>query len=441
MSSLGPKRAMAAVALLLFTGCRQAPGDILLVTIDTLRADHLSLYGYRRNTSPNLERLFAEGAVFERAYAASAYTSASTASLLSGRLPQDHGVRLFDQLFPRDVALVTELLPPAYQKVAIVSTRILSDAATGLAKRFDHFDDDLGDQQERIAAPTTDAVLAWLAQERDPARPVFLWVHYKDPHAPYVPPDGHRGRYRHAKPSGLGLDRIPVYARLEGVEDPLDYVDRYDEEIAYTDAEVGRLIDGYARLAPLGDALVLITADHGESLVERPFWFVHANHVFEEQIRVPLLLRGPGVKKGRATQPVSGIDVVPTLLGFAGAETPDGLAGVDLRVPARDADRVVFAESIHYLNGRQWRAAIQGDSKWMVALRAKGDRVRRKRSYDLVADPRERKPLPWRDASPGRRLLELVHADPDPAGLPAEVERGTLVEENQQLLKGLGYVQ
>ena len=137
---------------------------------------------------------------------------------------------------------------------------------------------------------------------------------------------------------------------------------------------------------------------------------------------------------------VSGIDVLPTLLGFAGAETPAGLPGVDLRAPAQEGDRVVFVESIHYLNGRQWRAAIQGESKWMVLLRGEGDLVRRKRSYDLAVDPKERKPLPWRDAAPGQRLLELVHADPDSAGLPAESERGTLIEENPLLLKALGYL-
>lgn len=433
---------LAALATLaLGAGCApRRPGDILFITIDTLRADHLSIYGYSRSTSPNLERLFADGAVFDRAYSTSSYTSASTASLLSGRLPQEHRVRLFDQLFPANVALVSELLPESYQTAAVVSTRILSDAATGLAHRFDYFDDHIvGD--ERTAKPTTDAALRYLDEKRDASRPMFLWVHYKDPHAPYTPPASYQGRYHHAAPSGLPLDRIPAYARLPGASDPLDYVDRYDEEIAYTDAEVGRLIDGYAQRAPIDDAFVVVTADHGESLLERGFWFVHANHVFEEQVRVPLLMRGPGVTPGRRAELVSGVDVLPTLLGFAGARPPAGSRGVDLRAVTPPEDRVVFAESIYYLNGRQWRSAIQGDRKWMVMLRPEGERVRKKRSYDLATDPAERRPQPWRDAPAGRRLLELVRTDPDPAGLPSKAEHGTLVQDNPQLLKALGYVQ
>jgi arylsulfatase len=437
--------ALALAALLALLGCARgeppaaAPdGDILLITIDTLRADHLSLYGYERPTSPQLERHFSDAAIFERAYSTSAYTSASTASLLSGLLPQEHRVRLFDQLFPEDVALVTERLPERYQKVAFISTRILSDAATGLARRFDHFDDDITGS-ERTAAPTTDAVLRWLETSRDPARPLFLWVHYKDPHAPYTPPTSYRGRYRHAAPSGLSLDRIPEYARLAGADDPLDYVDRYDEEIAYTDEQVGRLLDGYAQHRPLDEALVVLTADHGESLMERPFWFVHANHVFEEQVRVPLLVRGPGVAPGRRSGLASGLDVLPTILGFAGVEPGPGVRGRDLRDGAADADRTVFAESVYYLNGRQWRAAIRGDRKWMVMLEPGDELVQRKRSFDLAADPGEKHPLAWSDEEPGRQLLGLARDDPDPAGKPEHAEYGRLVEENPLLLKALGY--
>jgi arylsulfatase A-like enzyme len=264
-------------------------------------------------------------------------------------------------------------------------------------------------------------------------------VHYKDPHTPYDPPAAYRGRYRHARPSGRPLDRIPEYARLPGADDPLDYVDRYDEEITHTDEEVGRLLDGYARLRPLEDALVLFTADHGESLLERPFWFSHANHVFEEQVRVPLLLRGPGVEPGRRRGLVSGVDVLPTLLGFVGVEPGPSVHGRDLRRGEPPPDRIVFVESVHFLNGQQWRAAIQGDHKWMVMLESADPLVQRKRGFDLAADPGEHRPRAWSDAEPGRRLLDLVHEDPDPAGLPEHVERGRLVEENPMLLMALGY--
>jgi arylsulfatase A-like enzyme len=426
-------------------GC-DGPGDVVLVTVDTLRADHLSIYGYPRTTSPNLDRLFAQGAIFERAYSTSAYTSASTASLLSGLLPQEHRVRLLDQIFPEQVKLLSELLPDEYQTAAFVSTHILSDAATGIADRFEHFDDAIsrrgGDgRRERIAGPTTDAVLAWLRDGRDPARPLFLWVHYMDPHGPYNPPEDFSGRFHHEAEGELDLGRIPPYARLEHADDPLDYVDRYDEEVLYADAEIGRLLEGYAALASLDDALVILTADHGETLLERRMWFTHAYQVFEEVVSVPLLLRGPGVPRGRQRALVSGIDVVPTILGFVGAPAPPGLAGADLRRPASLAeDRTVYVESANRFR-KQVRAAIQGDRKWSVTVERENGRVAAQHTFDLAADPGERTPRRWRNDPVGRRLLELVETDPDPAGWPAHPQQGRLKTQNKQLLRALGYVE
>jgi arylsulfatase len=431
--------AVASGAALACSG-EKPPGDILLITIDTLRADHLGLYGYGRATSPEIDRIFARGAIFEHAYATSAYTSASVASLLTGRLPQDHGVRLFDQIFPGDLVLLSGLLS-GYQTAAFVSTRILSNDATGMAKRFEYFDDHIERREdvglrERPAGPTTDAVLAWLRTSRDPTRPLFLWVHYKDPHAPYRPPDGESRGFHHQAPSHLDPARVPLQARIEGVEDPIEYIDRYDEEIAYTDAQVGRLLDGYAALRPLDDALLIFTADHGETLVERRLWFSHAYHVFEEIVRVPLLLRGPGVVGGRHAGLSSGIDIAPTILRFAGKSAGEGFDGMDLRAPQRiPSQRTIFVESAPAATGHQWRAALRGDHKWVLKVRADG--VRERRFYDLAADPAERRPAAWvDDDATAHTLLRLVESDPDPAGRPADAKRGSLEDE---LLERLGY--
>lgn len=416
--------------------------------MDTLRADHLGIYGYGRPTSSDLERIFAGGAVFDRAYATASYTSASTASILSGRLPQEHGVRLFDQLLPERAVLVTDLLPEAYERVAFVSSRVVSDDGMGLARRFDHFDDrmDLRDdvpRVERTARQTTDDVLRWLRDARDPDRPLFLWVHYMDPHAPYRPPDPWIHRFSHREPHPGKSARIPEYAREEGVEDPLYYVDRYDEEVAYTAAQVARLLRGYARLRPLDDALVIFTADHGETLAERRFAFTHANHVWDEQVRVPLLVRGPGVEAGHRTSLVSLIDIVPTVLAFAGAPVPEDLEGTDLRARSPEADRTVFFEAVHAFGQHQWRGALRGGEKWTLRLRSQAPHVEAARAYDLSTDPGERRPRrfdPETEGDPAaRRLWELVQSDPDPAGRPREFRRGTLTEETAHLLRELGY--
>jgi arylsulfatase A-like enzyme len=440
----------AWLGMLLALGCGSASrrGDVLLISVDTLRADHLGIYGYRRGTSPRLDAFFADAAIFERAYSAAAYTSASSVSLLSGRLPQDHGVRLFDQLLPPGTALLPDLLPDDYQTAAFVSNKVLSDKGMGMAHRFDHYDDDAQlDAQsfrlERGAAATTDSVLSWL-RGADPGRPLFLWVHYMDPHSPYRAPEPWLGSLHHAQPWRSPPRPIPVYAQHEGstVRDPLYFVDRYDEEIRYADAEIGRLLDGYAKLRPLDRTLVVFTADHGETLLERRRSFVHALRVFEEVVHVPLMLRGPGVVPGRYDGPVSGIDVAPTLLAFAGAERPPGLAGFDLRrTPLPPPGRSVFVEAVNS-TGAQWRAAIQGHRKWVVRVRGPDGEIQRQHIYDLAADPGERAPLPWSDArDPAGGLIERIQADPDPAGLPAHPTRGGLRDQNVDYLKALGYVE
>lgn len=446
-------------ALCAVPGCGERaparPQDVVLVTIDTLRADHLSLYGYERATSPEIDRWFGDGAVFERAYSTEASTSPSVASILSGRLPQGHRVRLFYQLLPDDVALVPDLLPDEYVSAAFVSNMVLTDDAIGFGDRFDHYDDFVDEREsarlvfERQAGRTTDAALEWLRSERDPSRPLFLWVHYIDPHGPYRPPDAWDVAFPKRGRRDVPPERIPAHVRDGGIRDGNHYVERYDAEIAYADHEVGRLLDGYARLTPVDDALVLLTADHGESMMEHEQWFTHGYHVYEEIVRVPLLLRGPGVPSGRFDAPASGIDVATTILRFAGVEPPPAMRGLDLRAPERwPASRAVFVEAGH--KGRQWRAATDGRSKAVIAVAGPERELVHSRHYDLVDEPNELVGRPLPDDDPlAERLLRLVAEDPDPSGIPAQLEQGirltapkvspNATDEDLERLRKLGY--
>ena len=304
-------------------------GDILLITIDTLRADHLGSYGYERGTTPGIDRWFQDGAVFERAYATEASTAPSVISILSGLIPQEHGVRVFFQITPKETALIPDLLPDEYETAAFVSNTVLTDEAIGIAYRFDHYDDFVDEREsdrlvfERNARRTTDAALAWLKSDRDAERPLFLWVHYIDPHGPYDPPPQWKRSFRHEGTAPVEVDRILPFQRVPGIDDALEYVDLYDEEIAYMDAHVERLLEGYASLAEIDDALLILSADHGETMIEHESWFTHSYQVYEPIIRVPLLIRGPGVNRGRFNTLVSGVDLAPTLLRFAGVAPPD----------------------------------------------------------------------------------------------------------------------
>jgi arylsulfatase len=351
---------LLCLVLLLLLGCgddqeasspgppKGAPGqgrNVLLITVDTLRADHLGLYGYARPTSPRVDEWFADAAIFERGYATEANTSPSVVSILTGKFPFEHRLRLLYQLLPQDLRLLPDLLPDAYQSAAFVSNPVLTDEAMGIASHFDHYDDFVSEKIqsiwprfERNAEETTDAVLAWLASDRAPERPLFLWVHFIDPHMPYDPPPSWTRTFTHEGSLPLDPERLPIPAAPSSGLDALDLIDLYDEEIAYVDSQIGRLLDGYAGLADVDETLIIFTSDHGESMTEHEYWFVHGYHVYEEIARVPFMIRGPGIEPGRRPGVTSGVDVAPTVLAFVGAAEPADISGLDLRAPPMPGD-------------------------------------------------------------------------------------------------------
>ena len=412
--------------------------DLLLVTVDTLRADRVGLYGYDRPTSPRIDEWFDAGTVFEAAYSTDASTSPSVVSMLTGLLPQDHGVRLLYQRLSPAIPTVADWLGESgYQTAAVVSNVVLTAEAIGLDQRFGYYDDYVDEREphrpifERRASRTTDAAVYWLTQVRDSERPSFLWVHYIDPHGPYRPPEDKPIDFDHDAEQPVDPKRIPDYVREPGLSDASEYMDRYDEEIAYTDREVGRLLDVFADVTTDVDPLVLFTADHGESMTEHELWFRHGHHVYEEVTRVPLLALGAGFEPERVTVPVSNADVAATLLAAAGFRH-SGIYARDLRSP--DPQRPVFSESSDA--GKQWRAMWLGHDKWMVRLGRSNSAFARwsrnllrtyaftsvveheRRYYDLEADPRELHPRDWGSDVRSGPLTALVAADPLPAGRP-----------------------
>lgn len=430
--------------------------DVLLVTVDTLRADHLGIYGYSRPTSPRLDAFFADAARYRRSYAAESSTPPSVISFLSGRLPQDHGIRMYYQLLDPAVPILPDLLPDHYQSAAIVSNIVLTDEALGIAGRFDYYDDYVDQREgyrkvfERNAEATTEAAIRFLQHEQHPERPLFLWVHYIDPHGPYNPPASFERRFESSPPVMVDLERILPYVREPGNANGADYVDRYDEEILYTDGQVQRLLDAFAEVRELDDTLVIFSSDHGESLMDHEGWFRHGHHVYEEVVVVPLMVKGPGVVPGWRDELVSGIDIASTILAHAGVPIAGDLSNVDLRTgTGLSADRTVFTEGGF---GTQWRAAIQRERKWMTQLQGRSNLLGQRRLYDLEKDPLETRPLPWSpDHSPARALTELIRTDPDPGRRPSDPRRGEQITEPKisprataediERLRALGYVE
>ncbi|MCH2170127.1 sulfatase [Myxococcota bacterium] len=339
--------------------------NVVLITMDTLRADYLSSYGFSHPTSPNLDALGAQGVIFERAIAASSTTSPSHASILTSRHTREHSVGFYSGPTALEGlrTLAEHFRDAGYETAAFVGN-INLEARLGFARGFDHFDDDLPSveanrplQYERIAEHTYERARAWIAQHGD--EPFFLWVHFQDPHGPYDPPPDHLGRIRVEdgasdrelpvleKQDGPG--GIPRYQALDGVRHSSQYRSRYADEILYADAFLGALIESVDTHSSSRETIVLLTADHGEAMGENDVWFSHFLHSTPQLAHVPMILRAPGIEPARRPEPVGHVDVLPTLLELAGLEVPEDARGIALGPHLRDGsappDRFVICDA------------------------------------------------------------------------------------------------
>ena len=346
-------------------GPKEPEPNVLLITVDTLRADRLGTYGFQLATSPAIDRLAAQGVAFERAISGASVTAGSHASIMTSRYTREHtigyengGTRL------EGITTLAEIFnQEGYQTAAFVGNVVL-DHSSGLDRGFEVYDDELPDAEpnrkfafERIAEKTTERAFLWL--KNLDSRPFFLWVHYQDPHGPYTPPPEYKERFQpefrpDEKPLPVlkklaGLNGIPSYQELDGVRRPSIYETRYAEEIAYADHWIGELISRVDAIAPDADTIVVLTADHGESLGEEGRYFMHGTSTTPDQAHVPLIVRAPGLPEGRRSEIVHHVDVMPTLLELVGFETPADASGIALGPVLRGdlplPDRLVYCDA------------------------------------------------------------------------------------------------
>jgi arylsulfatase len=321
--------------------------DVLLVTVDTLRADHLGVYGFAYDTSPNLDALARRGVVFERGVAASSRTVPSHASILTSRWVRQHSVG-FGNGSTRlvDAPTLAEAFQAAgYETAAMVSNEVLR-RRTGLDRGFDVYDDDLTTEEanrrmyyERVAEDTTRRAMEWLIAQGERPSPVFLWVHYQDPHGPYTPPAAY-DRFT-VEPEGAdevlpvlsnvsGLGGIPSYQAVPGESRVGQYLSRYAGEIRYFDHWLGELLQAFETSGTSRPRVILLTGDHGESLGEEGYYFAHGHGCGPDLAHVPFILVAPGIPPGRRDEPVSHVDVAPTLLALAGLPALEKSTGTAL---------------------------------------------------------------------------------------------------------------
>jgi choline-sulfatase len=384
-----------------------APPNILLVTLDTTRADRIGAYGYGEARTPRLDRLAAAGVMFERAIAVAPLTLPAHASLFTGLYPFAHGVRNNGNfvLGDRVPTLATALRDGGYQTGAFVSAFVL-DRRYGLARGFDRYDDRF--ELERRGDRTAAAAAEWLTRAAQDRRPFFAWVHLYDPHDPYDPPAPYAG-----------------------------FASPYDGEIGFVDEQVGALVDRLDALGLASSTVVAVAGDHGESLDDHGE-ATHGLFVYEAAMRVPVILCRPGALPAgrRVASLVRQIDVAPTLLALAGRPALAGAHGQSL-IPlirgAGPAPGSAYAETYFPRLFMNWSAlrSIQ-DERWKF-IDAPVPEL-----YDLANDPGERANLASREpgrAAALRRALDGTTGGSEGSIAPSPVDPGTL-----QKLAALGYI-
>jgi arylsulfatase A-like enzyme len=434
---LGPL--LATAVLLGACGAPPPRPNILIIVVDTLRRDHLGVYGYERPTSPQIDRLAADAVRYDAALSQSPWTLPSVASLLTGRDVAPLGIVDDVNLLDDEFLLLSEVLSEqGYSTGAIVSHKFVS-AKWGFDQGYDRFDDSNALGHMAITSPSiTDKALAFLEQHRSDR--FFLFLHYFDPHFSYLEHEDFR--FERDVPYEGWIESGTRYKKLMEEQEGLTEADTselkrlYDSEIAFTDHHIGRVL---ARLRDLGlfdQTLIVLTADHGEEFLEHA-QIGHAKTMYEEVIGVPLIVRYPGGSASVVDRPVALVDVFPTILELLDLDPVSDLDGVSL-LATDDAERFVFASTERRGGARGTRNARFKLIRHLV----NGPEL-----YDLAADPDERHNLLDADhegqapASELERLQQALRAYAVRVGRsPRRIFRIELSPQERKQLEDLGYL-
>jgi arylsulfatase A-like enzyme len=417
--------------------------NVLLITVDTLRPDRLSGYGYERPTSPRIDRLMARGARFTDARTVEPLTNPALSSMITGLFPHEHGAtRNGLRMRPGLASLPKALDRLGYSTAAFVANWTLKDPISGLGEHFGVYSEVLTHKRwfglfksEADAEDVNQAAIEWLEDHAGRRRPFLTWVHYVEPHAPYV--------FHEELAEGLGIDPRGGAGKS----------DRYDTEIAFVDRAVGELLDWLdERPAIAADTLVVFAADHGESLGEHGYWG-HGRNLFEPNLRIPLAVVWPGrVPAATVAAPAVLIDVPATVLGLIGVPAPAAMHGFDWSTVltaggAGPADRLTLyqAHKGAVLKAQGARDARREGLLEVGVLRGSRKEVLRVQNgvahylFDIARDPAEERDLEGAGDPPSEELatwLETVETGLTSApDLPAV----DIDPESVEKLRSLGY--
>ena len=457
-----PASTLAALALALLAACGRAaaptkPRNAILISIDTLRPDHLGCYGYPRDTSPTLDALAAAGVRFEDVTAAAPWTLPSHASMLTGLYPSHHGVKDHEQRLPdKIVTLAEEFRDHGYQTFAVVNTHNVGAPEFQLGQGFDadHFRYimETEDDPKTAKLKTFDSgdVVVSTAKEmlraRDEDKPFFLFLHFYDVHTDFTPKSEYRERFVGSYSGRLTGSTTQLVKVRDGEETLTDADVRwlremYDAEIRQLDDLLGRFFTWLDEEKLRDETLFVVTSDHGEEFQEHGS-VLHGRTYYQEVLRVPLLLRGPGIPSGKGvTTPVSGVDITPTILALMGIPSSQARDGLDLTPTWSDGqlpERLLFSEADHNnkIDGEfvyDIRKMVRGGEEKLLLDTHTG----RQELYDLSTDKGERHDLSG--AAPDRvrdlraQLERFLAGAVEGEAIPPQSE------EELKVLKALGY--
>jgi arylsulfatase A-like enzyme len=418
------------------------PVNVVLIAVDTLRADHLRFHRYPRDTSPNLDELARDSLVFQHAIAPAPWTTPSFAGVFTGFHPGALGIAREPLPMPVEIATLTEVLCEAGWQTAGVVSHILVGSRYGFDRGFEEWDETNAAGHAYVSsANVTDVAIRYVDRFQEDSRSFFLFAHYFDPHYDYTPhsqflfSEGYTGPVR-SKTDNIG--ELQELARSGSMEEgDLRYLrDSYDSEIAFTDHHVGRLL-AYLKASGLyDDALVAFLADHGEMFAERSErWIGHTRYLYESLVHVPLLLKLPGREGvGPVAGSVSTVDLAATILDVL--QQPSEIPGRSLLRGSESAARPVFSQT---RQGASKDAVVEG--RWKLIRDRKAPRGE---LFDIVVDPGE-----LRDLAPEypqvvdrleRRLIEWLAELERQGRRFSKATHPVLTPEEQERLRSLGYV-
>jgi arylsulfatase A-like enzyme len=422
--------------------------NVILITIDCLRADHLGCYGYQRNTSPYIDKLASNGVVFQQAIAQSSHTVTSFGSIFTSTLPATHLFFKWGSILNAEVPTLAEVLK--HQGYATLFVCSDGQALKGFNRGFDQF---LGGDID--AFEIVDKMASFIKQY--PGKPFFIWAHYMPTHAPYYPVIprkykrlfrndalSHRHKTMPVVPYTLGgfcFEGIPdLVAKPYGnVNDPDYFIAQYDRAIRFIDHEISRIGHLLKKKGLEKNTMLIITADHGELFGEHGYYFHHGWFLYEPLLRVPLIFSGAGITSvpRRLDCPVSAhLSLAPTIIDIAGAAKPEQMEGVSLlnalRNGAQQCDAFILSDegfTVKSVRNKDWKLIYNSRN---VAGPYE--------LYDIKEDPQELYNLYPVNKDEGKRLQAVLDAY-EQKGVAYNKREAALEAGIKERLKSLGYAQ